>query len=285
MLPIYLKATPSITLGLVCNTSQTNSRWMLDIIKYLHTGDVLKDGKQAHKLCIQTTRFNLINNQLYKQSFGGSYLKCLSELKTKYVIAEVHKGVCSNHLMRRTLAHRAYTQEYYWPTMKWDIESYVRRCDQCQWHTPISHVTSEALNTIISSWSFAQWGMDIINPLPTGVAQKKFLLVATDHFSKWVEAEAHASIKDKDVSKFVWKNILCRFKIPRATVIDNDPQFDNIVFRTFCSELNIKNLYSTLCYPQSNRQVDVTNKTLLNALKKMLERVKRKWADELPEVL
>ena len=110
--------------------SQSNKLKMdLDIIKYLHTGDVLKDRKQAHKLCIQTTRFTLINNQLYKQSFGGSYLKCLSEPKTKYVIVEVHEGVCNNHLMRRTLAHHANTQEYYWPTI---IEIYVRRCDQCQ---------------------------------------------------------------------------------------------------------------------------------------------------------
>ena len=82
---------------------------MLDIIKYLHTGDVLKDGKQAHKLCIQTTRFNLINNQLYKQSFGGSYLKCLSQPEAKYVLAKLYEGICHNYLGGRTLAHYAYT--------------------------------------------------------------------------------------------------------------------------------------------------------------------------------
>ncbi|RVW45457.1 hypothetical protein CK203_079791 [Vitis vinifera] len=49
-----------------------------------------------------------------------------------------------------------------------------------------------------SPWPFAQWGMDIVGPLPAAPAQKKFLLVATDYFSKWVEAEAYASIKDKD---------------------------------------------------------------------------------------
>ena len=48
--------------------------------------------------------------------------------------------------------------------------------------------------------------MDIVGPLPVVVAQKKFLLVATNYFSKWVEAEVYANIKDKDVSKFVWKN-------------------------------------------------------------------------------
>ena len=45
--------------------------------------------------------------------------------------------------------------------------------------------------------------MNIVSPVPIAAAQKKFLLVATDYFNKWVEAEAYASIKDKDVSKFV----------------------------------------------------------------------------------
>ncbi|RVW32250.1 hypothetical protein CK203_078945 [Vitis vinifera] len=98
--------------------------------------------------------------------------------------------------------------------------------------------------------AFAQWGMDIVGPLPAAPAQKKFLLVATDYFSKWVEAEAYASIKDKDVTKFVWKNIVCRFGIPQTIIADNGPQFDSIAFRNFYSELNIRNSYSTPRYPQ-----------------------------------
>ena len=123
--------------------------------------------------------------------------------------------------------------------------------------------------------------MDIVGPLPTRVAQKKFLLIAIDYFSKWVEAKAYESIKDKDVSKFIWKNIVCQFRIPWAIVTNNGPQFDSTVFRTFCSKLNIKNLYSTPCYSQSNGQIEATNKTLLNALKKRLEWVKGKWVDEV----
>ena len=91
--------------------------------------------------------------------------------------------------------------------------------------------------------------MDIVGPLLITTTQKKFLLVATDYFSKWVEAEAYANIKDKDVSKFVWKNIIYRFRIPQAIVADNGPQFDNIAFKTFCLEPKIKNLYSTSRYP------------------------------------
>ena len=127
--------------------------------------------------------------------------------------------------------------------------------------------------------------MDIVEPLPAAAAQKKFLLVATDYFSKWVEDEAYASIKDKDVTKFVWKNIICHFGIPQTIITDNDPQFDSIAFRNFCSELNIRNSYCTSCYPQSNGQVEATNKTLITALKKRLEQAKGKWVEKLPGVL
>ena len=65
--------------------------------------------------------------------------------------------------------------------------------------------------------------MDIVGPLSIAVVQKKFMLIATDYFSKWVEAEAYASIKDKDVSKFFWKDIVCWFGVPRAIVANNGP--------------------------------------------------------------
>ena len=169
--------------------------------------------------------------------------------------------------------------------MKRDAESYVKRCDRCQQHAPIPHVPLEALNPVTSPWSFPQWEMDVVDPLPIVVAEKKFLLVATNYISKWVELEAYASIKDKDVSKFVWKNIVWRFEIPWVIIINNGPKFDSVVFQTFCLGLNIKNLYSTPHYPQNNRQAEATNKTLLNALKRKLERAKGKWMDELPGVI
>ena len=111
------------------------------------------------------------------------------------------------------------------------------------------------------------------------------LLVATDYFSKWVEAKAFTSIKDKDVIQFIWNNIVCQFGIPQLIVIDNGPQFDSRVYMNFCNELKVKNLYSTPRYPQSNGQAESFNKTLLTALKKHLHSAKGKWVDELPRVL
>ena len=99
----------------------------------------------------------------------------------------------------------------------------------------------------------------------------------TDYFNKWVEVEAYTNIKDKDVYKFVWKNIVCQFGIPQAIVTDNRLQFNSNVFRTFCLEPKIKNLYSTHRYPQSNGHAEATNRTLLNSkLKKRLASRKRR---------
>ena len=74
---------------------------------------------------------------------------------------------------------------------------------------------------------------------------------------------------------------MCRFSIPRSIVSDNGPQFDSRVYRNFCQELKIKNLYSTMRYPQSNGLTKASNKTLLTALEKRLDSAKGKWVDEL----
>ncbi|RVW67544.1 hypothetical protein CK203_062360 [Vitis vinifera] len=206
LLPIYVQANPSVAENSTCNTieaTQTdNQEWTQDIAKYIRTGTLPKDLKQAHKIRVQAARFTLIGGHLYKRSFTGPYLRCLGHTEAQYVLAELHEGICGNHMGGRSLAHRAHSQGYYWPTMKKDAAAYVQKCDKCQRYAPIPHVPSAALKSVSSPWPFAQWGMDIVGPLPAAPAQKKFLLVATDYFSKWVEAEAYASIKDKDVTKF-----------------------------------------------------------------------------------
>ena len=201
------------------------------------------------------------------------------------MLAELHEGIYGNHLEGRTLAHRAHTQRYYWPTMKSYAADYFKKCDPCQRMSPILKSPVQDLLSISSPWPFAQWGIDIMGPLPTTLAQKKLLLVAIDYFSKWIEADAYASIKDRDVTRFIWKNIVCLFGIPRSIISDNGPQFDSQVYRDFCQELKIRNLYSTPWYPQSNGQDEASNKTLLTALKKRLDSAKGKWVEELPGVL
>ena len=127
---------------------------------------------------------------------------------------------------------------------------------------------------MMALWPFAQWGLDIMGPFPTALRQLKFLVVDIDYFTKWVEAEPLATITEKSIHTFVWRNIICTYRIPRVLVSDNGNQFDNSAFRDFCSELGIKNHYSSPAHPQANRQVEVTNQTLLKIIKTRLEGAK-----------
>ena len=76
--------------------------------------------------------------------------------------------------------------------------------------------------------------------------------MATNYFTKWVEVEVLANIRDVDVKKFIWKNIVIRFGIPQALVSTNGLQLDSKVFRESYGSLKITNRYSSLAYPQSN---------------------------------
>jgi len=76
------------------------------------------------------------------------------------------------------------------------------------------------------------------------------------------------------VKKYVWKNIITRFGVPDSLISDNGLQFDSRAFRKFCSNLGIKNRYSSPVYPQGNGQAEVVNKVIVNDLKRRLEGAK-----------
>ena len=110
-------------------------------------------------------------------------------------------------------------------------------------------------------------------------------MVVVDYFTKLVKAVALANIRDMDVKKFMWKNIVTRFGVPNSLISNNGLQFESRAFREFCSDLGIKNRYSTPAYPQSNGQAKATNKAIVNGLKKRLDGAQGRWAEELPNVL
>lgn len=166
-----------------------------------------------------------------------------------------------------------------------DAADLVKRCATCQIHANIPHCPPELLTSVVSAWPFQQWGLDILGPLPTGMGQCKFAIVVVDYFTKWAEVEPLATITEQKVQNFAWKSIICIFGIPRAIVSDNGKQFDNPKFKKFCAELGINNYFSAPAHPQSNGQSEVTIRTIKAALKTMLEALKGKWVEHIPEVL
>ena len=128
--------------------------------------------------------------------------------------------------------------------------------------------------------------MDIVGPLVTsGPAQLRFLLVLTDYFTKWIEAEAYHKITSDTVTNFIWKNVICRDGLPYEIVTDNGPQFISKIFKEFCNKWKIKIKAVSPRYPKCDGYAEATNKTIMNNLKKRLDLKKERWSEELHGVL
>uniref|UniRef100_A0A2N9FR62 Uncharacterized protein n=1 Tax=Fagus sylvatica TaxID=28930 RepID=A0A2N9FR62_FAGSY len=270
----------------VLNITRPAASWMDPLVAYLQNNQLPEDQKEADIVKRKAPGYWLSKEgSLYKRSFSGPYLLCVHPDLVNNLLYEIHEGICGSHTGGRSLAHRAMSQGYWWPYMQSDAVRYVRACDKCQRFAPKIHQPARELNPLSSPWPFAQWGIDIVGPLPRAPGNKKFLIVATDYFTKWVEAEPLAHIRDTDAKRFFWRNVVTRFGIPRAVISDNGTQFEGKVFKGFCSELGIKNFFSTPGYPQANGQAEVSNKVILDGIKKRLEEAKGKWVEELPSVL
>ncbi|KAI3446714.1 hypothetical protein Pfo_003379 [Paulownia fortunei] len=265
--------------------SSKEPSWKDNIIQYLTTGELPDNPVDAQKLKTRAARFLIIDGELYKRGFSQPYLKCLTPTKANYVLREIHEGICGNHLGGKSLAAKALRQGYFWPTIQNDARELVMRCRACQEHANIQHRPAAPLHPIESPYPFAQWGMDIVGPFPPATGQRNFLIVTVDYFTKWVEAEPLARITEKEVIKFLWKNVICRFGIPRALISDNGTQFTGAKIREWCQGLSIKQFFTSVGNPQANGQTEVTNRIILQHLKTRLGSAKGGWVDELPSIL
>lgn len=139
------------------------------------------------------------------------------------------------------------------------------------------------------AWPFAQWGLDMVGPLPkSSPGGHTFLLVAVDKFTKWIEAVPVTNQGATAAVNF-FKGITCRFGTPHSIITDNGSNFTSEEFQEFCEERGIQISYASVSHPQTNGQVEKANGLVCSGLKKRLLRPLKKaagaWVEELPSVL
>ncbi|XP_024010604.1 uncharacterized protein LOC112086031 [Eutrema salsugineum] len=261
-----------------------DQEWLGAIRVYIANEEVPSDKWEARKLKAQAARYVLVDDEMFKWRFLGPLITCVERPKARKIMHEVHSGACGNYSSGRSLAIKIKRHGYFWSTMVKDCERFTAKCEKCQWHAPTIHQPTELLSSISSPYLFMRWSMNIVGPLHRS-KQKRFLLVLTDYFSKWVEADSYASINDAQVENFVWENIICRHGVPYEIVTDNGSQFISTRFEAFCEKWKIRLSKSTPSYPQRNGQAEAANKTILDDLKKRLDAKKGRWADELEGVI
>jgi ribonuclease HI len=264
---------------------EPQDNWMSAIRRFLIEGTLPEDKKKAEALKRRSTRFILINSQLYRKGFTTPLLKCLGPEAAAQVLQEIHEGTCSSHVGPRTLAQKVFRQGYWWPSVMADAEKYVLSCTKCQEFARVTHLPAGPMINVVSPWPFMQWGIDLVGPLPQASRQRRFIIVAIDYFTKWIEAEPLASITGAAIAKFFRNSVIYRFGIPKYLVSDNGSQFASPELRELCGKYNITQKFTSVYHPQANGQVENANRTILDGLKKRLEGAKGTWPDILPTVL
>ncbi|GJU11861.1 reverse transcriptase domain-containing protein [Tanacetum coccineum] len=118
-----------------------------------------------------------------------------------------------------------------------------------------------------------------------GPGKVKFLIVAIDYFTKWIEAKPDVTITGNQIKKFVWKNIVCIFGLPGEIISDNGKQFQDNPFKDWCEKLCIRQHFTFVKHPQTNGLVERENRSLGEGIKARLKARSNNWMEELSHVL
>ncbi|GFP85717.1 pol polyprotein [Phtheirospermum japonicum] len=201
-------------------------------------------------------RFCVIHEELYKRSRFGPFLKCLAVERGAEVLREIHEGYCGDHVKGKALVNITLRAGFFWPGMK----------------------------NMAVSWC-ESWEIDIVGPFPRTPSNKEHLVVAVIYFTKWVEAEAVTGISEQHIMDFIFDNIFCRYGAPRVLVSDNGTRFNGKKIQKWCKDMGIKQRFASAAHSQTNGQVEVTNRIIVQGLKLRLEKAGGLWEEELTSVL
>lgn len=160
--------------------------WMKPIINFKKTGQLPSHLVEAKYVKARDKCFELQDGSLYKKSFDHHLLKCITREDKLEVLKELHEGACASPIGGRPLGENAFKIGL---TLKEDAIAYAKKCDSCQKYRNLHQRLSNYPTPILFPPPFAKQGMDILGSFPMAVGQKKFVIVASDYFTKWVEAE------------------------------------------------------------------------------------------------
>ncbi|GJV13934.1 reverse transcriptase domain-containing protein [Tanacetum coccineum] len=193
--------TPSMNYGEInAIVEEEGENWMSPIIRCLEEGIWPEDEREARALRMKINQY-VMEGVLFKRSYLMPMLRCVCPLQANYVIREIHMDACSMHMKPRSLVAQAIRQGYYWPTMHRDAREEIHKCDSCQIHAPVPKMPKTLMTSIMEPWPFYQWGMDVLGPLPEVPGKVKYVIVAIDYFTKWIEAKPLARTTGKEVKK------------------------------------------------------------------------------------
>ena len=183
-----------------------------------------------------------------------------------------HMGMEKTHDLLRINA--------YWPGMETDVQKFVSACKRCQLAKPMKNVNKAPLQPIHTSGPNEIWAMDIMGPLSYTSTGKRYILVATDLFTRWIETVALPDQSAVSVARAFVENVVLRYGAPGSLLTDQGTNFESQLMGEICSLLNVKKIRTSVFHPRTDGQAERMNRTI----KERITSLGGSWEEALPVV-
>jgi hypothetical protein len=142
---------------------------------------------------------------------------------------------CGENLSWKTTTNKILRDGFHWPTLFVDVHQKVASCHKCQIFEGKKKLLPLPMKPISIEAPFQQWGLDFIGGIhPPYSGQHKWILMAIDYFTKWIEVVPCRQAIDSVIIKFLETNILSRFGCPRKIIANNATTFRSKILIEFC---------------------------------------------------
>ncbi|GJX73633.1 reverse transcriptase domain-containing protein [Tanacetum coccineum] len=275
---------PLETLGSVAPRDDSTP-WFTDFANY-HAGNFIVKGmssQQKNKFFKDVKHYFWDDPFLFKICADQVIRRCVSGQEAFDILKACHSGPTGGHYGANYTAKKIFDSGFYWPTIYKDAHDFVTRCDICQRQGKILQRDEMPQNSIQVCEIFDIWGIDFMGPFPSSRGNK-YILVAVDYLSKWVEAKALPTNDARVVCKFL-KSLFSRFGTPRAIISDRGTHFCNDQFAKVMLKYGVTHRLSTAYHPQTSGQVEVSNRGLKRILERTVGENRASWSDKLDDAL
>nr|GEX60523.1 reverse transcriptase domain-containing protein [Tanacetum cinerariifolium] len=249
---------PLETLGKI---SSENTSWFADFENFHAWNFIVKgmSSQQKKKFFKDVKHYFWDDPYLFRICTYQIIKRCVHGQEAYDILKACHEGPTGGHNGANFTAKKVFDAGFFWPTIYKDAYDLVKSCNICQRQGKISQRDEMPQNVIQVCEIFDVWGIDFVGTFPSSRGNR-YILVAVDYLSKWLEAKALPTNDARVVVKFL-KSFFARFGTPRAIISDRGTYFCNDKFAKVMSKYGVTHRIATAYHPQTSGQVRTAYKT------------------------